>query len=179
MWSNVVGGASGGFDRPKQWWRKPVFDIIDDDEWFELSLALNDTMAKLPPGSRLIESLEIPAFRPAIKASGTDLASVETLVYRRGQKTSSEAVRKAMQLAADNNAGQPGALTVAVTQTDDGSTVAVVVAGLPGERCSFSSFDLRPGSHSIDIGFETLQSLNGWAFRSDRHGPAASSADAA
>ena len=150
-----------------------MFDIIDDDEWFELSLALNDTMAKLPAGSRFIEALEIPAFRPAIKASGTELPMVETVPYTRGQKTTQDAVRMAMQLAARRGAApQPGALTITVSQTDDGSTVAVVVAGLPGERCSFSSFDLRPGSHSIDIGFETLQTLNGWAYRSDRRGPA-------
>ena len=150
-----------------------MFDLIDDDEWFELSLALNDSMAKLPAGSRLIESLEIPAFRPAIKASGTELPMVETVPYTRGQKTTQDAVRLAMQLAASRSAAsKPGALTIAVSQTDDGATVAVVVAGLPGERCSFSSFDLRPGSHSIDIGFETLQTLNGWAYRADRRGPA-------
>lgn len=149
-----------------------MFDIIDDDEWFELSLALNDTMSKLPAGSRLVESLEIPAFRSAVKASGTDLPSVETVPYVRGQRTTQDAVRTAMQLAARNMPSRPGGLTITVSQTDDGATVAVVVAGLPGERCSFSSFDLRPGSHSIDIGFETLQTLNGWAYRSDRHGPA-------
>lgn len=150
-----------------------MFDIIDDDEWFELSLALNDTMAKLPAGSRLIEALEIPTFRPAIKAGGSDLPMVETVAYTRGQKTTQDAVRLAMQLAAGRGVSpQPGALTITVSQTDNGSTVAVVVAGLPGERCSFSSFDLRPGSHSIDIGFETLQTLNGWAYRSDRRGPA-------
>lgn len=149
-----------------------MFDLIDDDEWFELSLALNDTMAKLPAGSRLIEALEIPAFRPAIKAGGSDLPMVETVPYSRGQKTTQDAVRIAMQLAASRSAAPtPGALTITVTQTDDGSSVAVVVAGLPGERCSFSSFDLRPGSHSIDVGFETLQTLNGWAYRSDRRSP--------
>ncbi len=156
-----------------------MFDLIDDDEWFELSLALNDTMAKLPAGSRLIEALEIPAFRPAIKASGSELSMVETIAYSRGQKTTQDAVRLAMQLAASHNAApMPGALTITVTQTDDGSSVAVVVAGLPGERCSFSSFDLRPGSHSIDIGFETLQTLNGWAYRADRR-PPTEQADAA
>lgn len=157
-----------------------MFDIIDDDEWFELSLALSDAIGKLPAGSSLIESLEIPAFRPAIKASGSELPMVETVPYVRGQKTTQDAVRLAMQLAASRHpAPQPDALTVTVTQTDDGSTVAVVVAGLPGERCSFSSFDLRPGSHSIDIGFETLQTLEGWAYRSDRRGPSHSAADAA
>lgn len=156
-----------------------MFDIIDDDEWFELSLALNDTMAKLPVGSRMIEALEIPAFRPAIKASGTELPMVETVPFTPGQSTAQEAVRLAMTLVATHAAKtQAGALTIAVTQTDDGATVAVVVAGLPGERCSFSSFDLRPGSHSIDIGFETLQTLNGWAYRADRRGPA-QQADAA
>lgn len=156
-----------------------MFDIIDDDEWFELSLALNDTMAKLPAGSRLIEALEIPAFRPAIKASGTELAMVDTVTFTPGQATAQDAVRLAMQLAGAQAAtAHPGALTIAVSQTDDGATIAVVVAGLPGERCSFSSFDLRPGSHSIDIGFETLQTLNGWAYRADRRGPA-QQADAA
>lgn len=156
-----------------------MFDLIDDDEWFELSLALNDTMSKLPLGSRLIESLEIPAFRPAIKASGTELPTVETVPYTRGQKTTQDAVRLAMLLATNRGVSpQPGALTITVSQTDDGATVAVVVAGLPGERCSFSSFDLKPGSHSIDIGFETLQTLNGWAYRADRRGPA-QQADAA
>jgi len=156
-----------------------MFDLIDDDEWFELSLALNDTMAKLPTGTRLIESLEIPAFRPAIKASGKELPMVETVLYNRGQQTTQDAVRLAMQLAANGDATpMPGALTISVTQTDDGATVAVVVAGLPGERCSFTSFDLRPGSHSIDIGFETLQTLNGWAYRADRRGPS-QQADAA
>lgn len=149
-----------------------MFDLIDDDEWFELSLALNDTMARLPAGSRLIEALEIPAFRPAIRASGTELPTVETVPHTRGQRTTQDAVRSAMQLAASRSAAhQPGALTITICQTDDGSSVAVVVAGLPGERCSFSSFDLRPGSHSIDVGFETLQTLNGWAYRSDRLGP--------
>lgn len=171
VWANV---------EASQRWRNVVFDIIDDDEWFELSLALNDTIAKLPPGSVLIESLEIPAFRPAIKASGVDLPAVETITYRRGQKSAKDAIRKAMDLAAAHGAPTlPGGLTITVTQTDDGATIAVVVAGLPGERCSFSSFDLRPGSHSIDIGFDTLQTLNGWAFRSDRHGTASTNADAA
>lgn len=168
-----------------------MFDIIDDDEWFELSLALNDTIAKLPPGSVLIEALEIPAFRPAIKASGVDLPMVETITYQRGQRTTQDAVRKAMGLATTHirssqqrttdrrSTDTPRGLTISVTQTDNGATIAVVVAGLPGERCSFSSFDLRPGSHSIDIGFETLQALDGWAFRSDRHGTAPAGADAA
>jgi hypothetical protein len=158
-----------------------MFDVIDDDEWFELSLVLNDTMARLPEGSLLVESLEIPAFRPAIKASGRELASVETVSFAPGQPKAQDAVRSAMRLAADREAKlRPGALTVAVTQTDDGSTVAIAVAGLPGERCSFSSFDLRPGSHNIDVGFETLQMLNGWAFRSDRAtGSAASRTHAA
>lgn len=148
-----------------------MFDIIDDDEWFELSLALNDTMARLPIGSRLIEALEIPAFRPAIKAGGTEVPGVETIPYVTGQATAQDAVRFGMSLAASGTVPPRPALTIAVTQTDDGNTIAVVVAGLPGERCSFSSFDLRPGSHSIDLGFETLQVLNGWAFRSDRHRP--------
>jgi hypothetical protein len=148
-----------------------MFDIIDDDEWFELSLALIDTIAKLPIGSRLIEALEIPAFRPAIKASGTEVPSVETIPYVAGQATAQDAVRSAMSLAAGGAVPPRPALTITITQTDDGATIAVVVAGLPGERCSFSSFDLRPGSHSIDVGFETLQVLNGWAFRSDRRRP--------
>ncbi len=148
-----------------------MFDIIDDDEWFELSLALNDAVAKLPVGSRLIEALEIPAFRPAIIASGTEVPSVETVPYVVGQATAQDAVRSGMNLAATGTVPPRPALTIAVTQTDDGSTITVVVAGLPGERCSFSSFDLRPGSHSIDVGFETLQVLNGWAFRSDRRRP--------
>lgn len=150
-----------------------MFDVIDDDEWFELSLALNDTMAKLPRGSRLIEALEIPAFRPAVKASGQDLPSVETVPFTPGQLDRQDAVRLGLRLATQPRAtSEPNALTIAVTQTDDGATIAIAVAGLPGERCSFSSFDLRPGSHSIDVGFEALQALNGWAFRSDRHGPA-------
>jgi hypothetical protein len=146
-----------------------VFDVIDDDEWFELSLELNDTMARLPAGSLLIEALEIPALRPAIKASGRDLPSVETVSFVPGQAKAQDAVRVAMRLAAEREKSlRPGALTIAVTQTDDGSTIAIAVAGLPGERCSFSSFDLRPGSHNIDLGFEALQMLNGWAYRSDR-----------
>lgn len=146
-----------------------MFDVIDDDEWFELSLVLNDTMARLPAGSRLVEALEIPAFRSAVKASGADLPAVETVPFVPGQTTTQDAVRLAMRLADERASSQrPGALTVAVTQTDDGGTVAIAVAGLPGERCSFSSFELRPGSHNIDIGFEALQMLNGWAFRSDR-----------
>jgi hypothetical protein len=148
-----------------------MFDIIDDDEWFELSLALNDTMARLPVGSRLIEALEIPAFQPAIKAGGIEVPGVETIAYTTGQTTAQDAVRSGMSLAASGTVPPRPALTITVTQTDDGSTIAVVVAGLPGERCSFSSFDLRPGSHSIDVGFETLQTLNGWAFRTDRHRP--------
>jgi len=148
-----------------------MFDIIDDDEWFELSLALNDTMARLPLGSRIIEALEIPAFRPAIKAGGTEVPGVETIPHVTGQTTLQDAVRAAMDLASTGTVPPRPALTITVTQTDDGGTIAVAVAGLPGERCSFSSFDLRPGSHSIDLGFETLQVLNGWAFRSDRHRP--------
>lgn len=149
-----------------------MFDVIDDDEWFELSLALNDTMAKLPPGSRLVEALEIPAFRPAVKAGGRDMPSIETVPFVPGQKTVQDAVRLAMRLAARRTVSpRPGALTVTITQTDDGATIAMVVAGLPGERCSFSSFDLRPGSHNIDIGFEALTALNGWAYRADRGTP--------
>lgn len=148
-----------------------MFDIIDDDEWFELSLALNDTMAKLPPGSQLVEALEIPAFRPAINAGGGDLTNVDTVSAPSDCHTTQDAVRAAMKLASRHQRNvADGALTITVTQTSDGATIAVVVAGLPGERCSFSSFDLRPGSHSIDVGFETLQVLNGWAYRSDRHG---------
>lgn len=145
-----------------------MFDVIDDDEWFELSLTLDETMARLPEGSVLVEALEIPAFRPAVKASGREMPSVETVPFVPGQPAAQDAVRLAMRLAALREGARPGALTVAVTQTDDGNTVAIAVAGLPGERCSFSSFDLRPGSHNIDIGFEALQMLNGWAFRADR-----------
>jgi len=143
--------------------------VIDDDEWFELSLALNDTLAKLPTGTTLVEALEIPALRPAIKASGQEMPAVETVPFLPGQKTTQDAVRLAMGLAARRVTSVPdGALTITITQTDDGSSIAMVVAGLPGERCSFSSFDLRPGSHNIDVGFEALQALNGWAYRSDR-----------
>ena len=89
-----------------------------------------------------------------------------------GQANRQDAVRLGLRLATQPGiTAEPPALTIAVTQTDDGATIAIAVAGLPGERCSFSSFDLRPGSHSIDIGFEALQALNGWAFRADRHGP--------
>ncbi len=152
-----------------------MFDVIDDDEWFELSLALNDTMAKLPRGSRLVEALEIPAFRSAVKASGQDLPSVVTIPFMPGQLNRQDAVRVGLRLATRPGiTAEPPALTIAVTQTDDGATIAIAVAGLPGESCSFSSFDLRPGSHSIDIGFEALQALNGWAFRSDRHRPPSS-----
>ena len=105
------------------------------------------------------------------KAGGTDVPSVETIPYVAGQATAQDAVRSAMSLAAGGAVPPRPARTITITQTDDGATIAVVVAGLPGERCFFSSFDLRPGSHSIDVGFETLQVLNGWAFRSDRRRP--------
>ena len=146
-----------------------MFDVIDDDEWFELSLALNDTLAKLPRGSRVVEALEIPAFRPAVRASGQDMPAIETVPYVPGQATAQEAIKLAMRLASRRTVSpRPGALTITITQTDDGATIAMVVAGLPGEQCSFSSFDLRPGSHNIDVGFEALAALNGWAYRADQ-----------
>jgi len=146
-----------------------VLDVIDDDEWFELSLELSSTMAALPPGSRLIEALKIPPFRSAIRASGTEFPGVETLpLTDSAAPTPHDAVAAATKLVERSQPGPAtsGAITIAVTQTDDGETISIVVAGLPGERCSFSSFELRPGSHNIDVGFEVLRMLQGWAVRS-------------
>lgn len=146
-----------------------MLKIIDDDEWFELSLTLNAIVAELPPGSEIVESMAMPPFRAAIQASGVEIPSVVTLPYINGQPTHREAVAFAMTIAEPRAAQSPdGALTVAVTQTDDAGTIAIVVAGLPGERCSFSSFELRPGSHQVDVGFEVLRMLQGWAIRSHR-----------
>lgn len=143
-----------------------VFEVIDDDEWFELSLELSATMRALPPGSTLIEALLIPPFRAAIKASGTEFPSVLTLPFASGQKSPQAAVDQATRLAEHARKSRPaGALTIAVTQTDDGDTISIVVSGLPGERCSFASFELRPGSHNIDVGFEVLRMLRGWAIK--------------
>ncbi len=152
-----------------------VFNVIDDDEWFELSLELNASMRALPYGSYLIEALAVPPFRAAIEASGTEFRNVVTLPFVGGQPTQRESVAQAIRIAeAALNEVDPGAAVVAVSQTDDGGTISIVVAGLPGERCSFSSFELRRGSHNIDVGFEVLRMLYGWAIRS---GPGASDAD--
>ncbi len=156
-----------------------MFNTIDDDEWFELSLALNATMHQLPEGSRLVESLEIPPFRAAITASGMDIAGVRTVPLAQRPSARTGAVDAAIELAVNNHDAHQRGVTVAVTQTDDGEVIAVAVTGLPGERCSFTSFDLRPGAHSIDIGLDVLQLLPGWAMPSsetagdDRVSPAA------
>ncbi len=152
-----------------------VLTMIDDDEWFELSLELNATVAELPPGSRLIEALDVPPFHAAIRASGTTMDTVTTVERPTGIYGHQQAATAAMAMAqahtprtptpATRFAPSPPKLTIAVTQTDSGDSVAIAVSGLPGEKCSFSTFDLRPGSHNIDVGFEVLAQLRGWAVR--------------
>lgn len=139
-----------------------MFDLIDDDEWFELGLALSNTVARLPTGSTLIEALQIPPFRLAISATGTENCSVVTRPCLIGIKTPSEAVRAALDLARDEDRSTPDAISVAVTQTNDGEHYAIAVIGIPGEDMSWTTFGLGPGSHSIDVGYLVLAQLEGW-----------------
>ncbi len=156
-----------------------VFNHIDDDEWLELSLELSAVMSALPPGSRIIEALAVPTFRAAIKASGAEFPNVITVPFAGRQPTARLSVAHATSMAELAKAESPaGATIVSVTQTDDGQTISIVVAGLPGERCSFSSFELRPGSHNIDVGFEALRMLQGWAIRSKPNSRGATSSAA-
>ena len=152
-----------------------MFNTIDDDEWFELSLALNSTMHQLPPGSRIVESREIPPFRAAITASGMEIPGVRTVPLAQRPTARNGAVDAAIELALGHHNEVERGVTIAVTQTDAGDLVAVAVAGLAGERCSFTSFDLRPGTHSIDLGFDVLQLLPGWAMPSIPSAPPSAS----
>ncbi len=139
-----------------------MFDLIDDDEWFELGLALSHTMARLPRGSTLVEALQIPPFRLAISATGTELCSVVTRPFLVGVSTPAEAVRAALELAVDESSGTPDAISIALTQTNDGEHYAIAVIGIPGEAKSWTTFGLGPGGHSIDVGHLVLRQLEGW-----------------
>lgn len=141
-----------------------MLQLIDDDEWFELGLALNDAIRRLPPGSRLIESLQMPPFRLAMSASSLENETVITRPWKAGLDTPAEAARVAATIAA-NETLTPGALAVAVTQTADGEHYAICVVGLPGEQRSWTTFEIPRGGHVIDIGEKVLSLLEGWALR--------------
>lgn len=148
-----------------------VLDLIDDDEWFELGLALSNTMARMPLGSTLVEALQIPPFRLAISATGGDLESVVTRPYLLGLTTPAEAVRGAIDLALSENRPSEHALSLAITQTDDGEHYAIAVVGIPGEQKSWTTFGLGPGGHSIDVGYLVLDELEGWVVGLRPSGP--------
>lgn len=139
-----------------------MLDLIDDDEWFELGLTLANAMARLPAGSTLVEALQIPPFRLAISATGSEVHPVCTRPYLIGLETPEEAVRGAIDLAISEERKTDEALTIAVTQTDDGEHYAIAVIGIPGEQKSWTTFGLGPGGHSIDVGYQVLQELEGW-----------------
>ncbi len=143
-----------------------MFDLIDDDEWFELGLALSDVIRRLPVGSRIIESLQMPPFRLAISASGTPMPSVITRPWKSGLQTPSDALRIAVDIA-DNELPSvpPGGVVISITQTSDGEHYAICVVGLPGEQRSWTSFGLPRGGHAIDAGEMILAELEGWALR--------------
>lgn len=141
-----------------------MLQLIDDDEWFELGLALNDAIRRLPNGSRIIESLQMPPFRLAISATGRQVPAVVTRPWKAGLETPAHAAKVAAQIA-ERQTRSPGALTVAITQTADGEHYAIAVVGLPGECRSWTTFDLPAGGHVIDIGETILRLLEGWALR--------------
>ncbi len=143
-----------------------VLHLIDDDEWFELGMALSGTIQRLPPGSRIVESLQMPPFRLAISASASEMPEVVTRPWKSGLDTTSDALKVAVNIA-DNEArsGPPGAVTIAVTQTSNGEHYAICVVGLPGEQRSWTSLDLPRGGHAIDAGEMILDELEGWAVR--------------
>lgn len=145
-----------------------VFDLIDDDEWFELGLALSNTVAALPTGSVLIEALQMPPFRLAISATGSEMSSVVTRPGLADLETPREAVQAAVALAQAESRPAADSLAVAVTQTNDGENYAIAVIGIPGEEKSFTTFGLGPGGHSIDVGYRVLEQLEGWAIRHNR-----------
>ncbi len=154
-------------------WR--MLDLIDDDEWFELGLTLAGAIRRLPEGSRIIESLQMPPFRLAISASGTTMPEVITRPWKSGLATPADALRVAVQIAENEVESTPaGAIVVAITQTADGEHYAICVVGLPGEQRSWTSFGLPRGGHAIDVGEMILDELEGWALRrGDRPGYAA------
>lgn len=139
-----------------------MLDLIDDDEWFELGLALSNTMARLPTGSTLIESLQIPPFRLASSATGTEMPQVITRPCLPGIANPADAVRAAIELAQSEPPITKDALSIAVTQTDDGEHYAIAIVGIAGESKSFITFGLGPGGHSIDVAYLTLEQLEGW-----------------
>lgn len=145
-----------------------MFDLIDDDEWFELGLALSNTVAALPKGSVLIEALQMPPFRLAISATGSEMAAVVTRPGLADLRSPREAVKAAVALAQAETRSTVDAVAVAVTQTNDGETYAIAVVGIPGEEKSFTTFGLGPGGHSIDVGYRVLEQLEGWAIRHNR-----------
>lgn len=145
-----------------------MFDLIDDDEWFELGMSLADTLRRLPVGSVIIESLQMPPFRLAISASGTTMSGVITRPWKSGLHTPEQAVELGLEIAESHARPCPGALTIAITQTTDGQDYAVSIVGLAGEQRSWTMFGLAPGGHSIDVGEEILRRLEGWAIRHDR-----------
>lgn len=150
-----------------------MFDFIDDDEWFELGLALSNTMARLPDGSALVEALQIPPFRLAISATGSEMPAVVTRPCLALLQTPTDAVRAAVDLASAESRPGPSSMSIAVTQTDDGEHYAIAVVGIPGESKSWTTFGLGPGGHSIDVGYLVLEQLEGWVIRRDRPVPAA------
>ncbi len=150
-----------------------MFDLIDDDEWFELGLALSGTIARLPEGSVLVEALQIPPFRLAISATGTEVERVLTRPALIGISEPAQAVRGAIDLAREATSQAPNALSIAVTQTNNGEHYAIAIVGLPGESKSWTTFGLGPGGHSIDVGYLVLEQLESWGIRQNRQIPAA------
>lgn len=142
-----------------------VLNLIDDDEWLELGLLVQGAVRRLPAGSILVEAVQMPPFRLAISATGSELDGVVTRPTVPGLRTADEVVRAAVALAETERPDVPGALSIAVTQSADGVHYAVAVVGLPGERSSFMTFGLPPGGHSIDVGEMSLALLEGWAIR--------------
>ncbi len=141
-----------------------MLQLIDDDEWFELGLALNDAIRRLPSGSRLIESLQMPPFRLAMSASSLENDIVITRPWKAGLATPADAAKVAATIASNEELA-PGALAVALTQTADGEHYAICVVGLPGEQRSWTTFEIPRGGHVIDIGEKILALLEGWALR--------------
>lgn len=141
-----------------------MLQLIDDDEWFELGLALNDAIRRLPTGSRLIESLQMPPFRLAMSASSLQNDTVVTRPWKAGLATPADAANVAATIASSETLA-PGALSIALTQTADGEHYAICVVGLPSEQCSWTTFEIPRGGHVIDIGEKILRLLEGWALR--------------
>ncbi len=150
-----------------------MFDLTDDDEWFELGLALSGAIAHLPKGTTLIEALQIPPFRLAISATGTEMHPVVTRPALVNVMTPSDAVRGAIELAQAEQQVSPNSLAVAITQTNDGEHYAIAIVGIPGESKSWTTFGLEPGGHTIDVGYLILEQLEAWGLRQEYPLPAA------